>query len=60
MVIEIFVRNVYGKPTIYPANEAAELLAELSGKRTLSQRDLDIAHKLGHTVLPVNDPTARI
>lgn len=60
MIIEVFVRNVYGKPTVYPANAAAELLTELSGLRTLSQRDLDIARELGHTVVHVNDPTVRI
>lgn len=56
MQIEVFVRTVYGTPNIYPANPAAEIAAELIGKKTFSHRDLDLLKKLGHEVAQVADP----
>jgi hypothetical protein len=54
--IEVFARNVYGVMKIYPANDAAQTLAELVGKRTFDKRDLDLARKLGMVVEAVVDP----
>jgi hypothetical protein len=56
MKIEVFVRTVYGAPNIYPANPAAEIAAELVGKKTFSRRDLELLKKLGHEVAQVLDP----
>ncbi len=56
MLIEVFVRNVYGNPTIYPANDAARTIAELAGTKTLNNRQLSLAQSLGHVVLTVADP----
>ena len=53
MRIEVEVRNVYGKPVIYPANEAARIAAELIGAKTFQQRHLRQLQKLGHEVAVV-------
>jgi hypothetical protein len=34
-LIEIEVRSVYGNDLIYPVNEAAKVLANIAGKKTL-------------------------
>lgn len=49
-MIEVEVRNVYGRPAIYPLNEAARLAAEMKGTKTLTQNDLRILAKLGHRI----------
>lgn len=56
--IQVFTRTVYGTTMIYPANEAAEILAQIAGTKTLSQCDLSLAKKLGLTVEQVADPKA--
>jgi len=46
-VVSVEVRNVYGKPTIYPANDSANDSAK---KVTLDVVDLEIIKSLGFTV----------
>jgi uncharacterized protein (DUF697 family) len=41
------LKSVYGRDLIYPANEAAEIIAQLTGARTLNGRVLEMAEKLG-------------
>lgn len=48
--IVVTARTVYGQDLIYPVNEAAKVLAQLVGKKTLSPRDLELARDLGLTV----------
>lgn len=43
-------RSVYGEWKYYPANRAAEVLAEIAGTKTLSERVLRAAQDLGHEV----------
>lgn len=50
LVVEVEVRNVYGKEMIYPANFAAEKFALLAGKKTLSRADLIVIGHLGFVV----------
>jgi histone H3/H4 len=45
-------RTVYGQALIYPANLNAALFCTLTGRKTLSARDLEIARQLGHIVAP--------
>lgn len=52
-VIEIEVRSVYGKDTIYPVNEAAKTLARIAGKKTLSASDIQNANALGLEVVEI-------
>lgn len=53
-VILIEVRNVYGKPTIYPVNEAARLLADIAGTKTLTNGVLGLAERMGFAIKEVS------
>jgi hypothetical protein len=48
--IIIEVKNVYGNETIYPVNDAAKVLAEIAGTKTLTRRTLKLAQQLGYVV----------
>lgn len=52
-VIEVEVKSVYGCDKIYPANDAAKVLAELTGKKTFSVTDLRNAGALGLEIVEV-------
>ncbi len=45
--ILVEVKNVYGVLKAYPANEAAEILSEIAGTKTLSTQTLNLAKRLG-------------
>lgn len=59
MILDVYLRSAYGVERIYPANDAARAVAELAGRATLSEKDLRIAARLGHTVNVVSDPKAK-
>lgn len=42
------IKEVYGRPLIYPVNETANLFCKLLVKKTLTDADLKIAEQLGH------------
>lgn len=50
MNILIEVRNVYGNELYYPANEYADLMLKLTGKKTFSKNDFAIMKELGYTI----------
>lgn len=56
MKIEVQTRDVYGLTKAYPMNEAAHLLAEIAGTKTLTRQALDRAAKLGHEIVEVAPP----
>lgn len=43
--ITVSLKNVYGNELIYPVCEKAKLFASLTGKKTLSQNDIDVIIK---------------
>lgn len=47
MQIVVKVKNVYGNELIYPVCEHAKMCAELTGTKTLSQRNIDTLKRLG-------------
>lgn len=47
MQVVVKVRNVYGNELIYPVCERAKMCAELTGTKTLSQRNVDTLKCLG-------------
>jgi hypothetical protein len=53
-VVQIEIKSVYGKPTYYPANEAARLFAAIAETKTLSKGDLRKIKALGFAVEYVN------
>lgn len=49
-VIQIEVRSVYGVLQSYPANEAATLLAQIAGTKTLKHETLALAERMGFAI----------
>lgn len=59
--LRVILKSVYGKLTLYPANDAAEALAGIAKTATLDPRVLRIAKdKLGAVVLTVNEDAQRV
>lgn len=56
-VIQIQVRSVYGNQQAYPANKAAEILANIAGTKTLSRQTLAQIKELGYEVEQVQQPS---
>lgn len=56
MEIHVQVRTVYGRPSIYPANDAARTLARIAGTETLTPHALRLAKELGHVVHEIVQP----
>lgn len=50
MLIEVEVRNVYGKTLYYPINDKAHMLAHIAGTETLTHPTLKLATDMGMTV----------
>ena len=40
MNLEVTIKTVYGLPKVYPANKAAQALADIAGTKTLELRTL--------------------
>lgn len=51
MRIEVTARAAFGVTRFYPANKAAELLAEIAGTATLTRRTLVLAGMMGAEVV---------
>jgi len=49
-VVLVEIKNVYGTLKAYPANEAAELLAQIAGTKTLSNQTLALAERMGMVI----------
>ena len=52
-IVQVQVKNVYGKATVYPANETAEFFAAIAGTKTLSPVVLAYARRLGFDIKQV-------
>ena len=50
MQIKYTTKNVYGNETNYPASEDARTIALLTGRKTLTARDIQILKERGHEV----------
>ena len=50
MEIVVMIKNVYGNELIYPVCDKAKRFALLSGRKTLSPRDIEIIEELGFSV----------
>ena len=48
--IKVEIKNVYGKETIYPACEQAQIFAELVGQKTLTKGDIIKIKRLGYEI----------
>ena len=50
MKLQLQSKDVYGRELIYPICKTALLLAELSGKKTIHKKHLDIIKRLGYEI----------
>ena len=50
MEIIVEVKNVYGKPLVYPVSEEATLFAMIAESKTLTPRVLDMIEGLGYEI----------
>ncbi len=48
--IQVTVRNVYGKETVYPICEKAHTFAKLVGQKTLTMSQLRTIKELGYEI----------
>lgn len=53
-VIQIEIKSVYGAIKYYPVNQAAQLIAQIAGTKTLSAQALKLAVQLGMQIEYVN------
>lgn len=54
--IRVRITSTYGREVIRPANGEASVLAQLAGTKTLTRRSLELAERLGLTVVQVIVP----
>lgn len=52
--IKLQIKSVYGNEMIYPACETSKTLANLTRKKTLDGRDIEMIKSLGYTIEWVN------
>lgn len=52
--IKLQIKSVYGNEMIYPACETSKTLANLTRKKTLDNRDLEMIKSLGYVIEWVN------
>ena len=50
MAIQINIKQVYGVERIYPVNDQAIILTQLTKKKTLDREDINLIKKLGYDV----------
>ena len=56
MKIYLYIKEVYGKPQIYPCGDCARLVNNLTGKKTVDQKDIDALTGLGVDCEFVSNP----
>ena len=49
-IVLVEIRDIYGRETIYPANDAAKMFAALVKQKTLLPAQLSIIKMLGYTI----------
>lgn len=53
MRLELISREVYGVVKFYPANEAARVIADIAGTKTITPDKLELCKKLGLEIVDV-------
>ena len=50
MNIQVNIKQVYGVDRVYPANDKAIILTQLTNKKTLDKRDIELIKQLGYEI----------
>jgi hypothetical protein len=59
MRIQVEIKSVYGRDTVYPACPDARRFADISGAKTLTDRTLRLVRELGYEIEVIH-PTVTI
>lgn len=54
MNIQVSIKQVYGVERIYPINDKAIFLTQLTNKKTLDSQDIELIKKLGYQIEVIN------
>jgi hypothetical protein len=54
MNIQVSIKQVYGVERIYPINDKAIFLTQLTNKKTLDSKDIALIKKLGYQIEVIN------
>jgi hypothetical protein len=54
MNIQVSIKQVYGVERIYPINDKAIFLTQLTNKKTLDSKDIELIKKLGYQIEVIN------
>jgi hypothetical protein len=50
MNIQVNIKQVYGVDRVYPVNDKAIILTQLTNKKTLDNRDIELIKQLGYEI----------
>jgi len=50
MKIQVLIKNIYGRETIYPVCDQAKIFASLAGQKTLTSREIRLIKDLGYSI----------
>ena len=50
MTVQVNIKQVHGVERIYPVNDQAIFLTQLTNKKTLDNRDIELIKKLGYKI----------
>jgi hypothetical protein len=50
MNVQVNIKQVYGVERIYPINDKAIFLTQLTNKKTLDSKDIELIKKLGYQI----------
>jgi hypothetical protein len=54
MNIQVSIKQIYGVERIYPINDKAIFLTQLTNKKTLDSKDIELIKKLGYKIEVIN------
>ena len=54
MNVQVNIKQVYGVERIYPINDKAIFLTQLTNKKTLDSKDIELIKKLGYQIEVIN------
>lgn len=54
MNIQVSIKQIYGVERIYPINDKAIFLTQLTNKKTLDSKDIELIKKLGYQIEVIN------
>lgn len=50
MAIQVYIKQVYGRDTVYPLCDKAMAFASLAGQKTLTDKEIALIKRLGYSI----------